>query len=104
MRGKPRNITQRKIAFKIYKKKFCLIWQSDGISIGKAMRELKDIFKVVDGVISDKHVKSYIKYEYKPKKVQSELTNMIVYDIETINNDGAVSYANCIYRLGKISG
>ena len=33
------------------------------------MKELKDNFRVVDNVISDKHVKSYIKYEYKPKKI-----------------------------------
>ena len=29
---------------------------------------------------------------------------MIVYDIETFNTDRAVPYANCIYRLSKISG
>ena len=29
---------------------------------------------------------------------------MIVYDIETFNTDKAVPYANCIYRLSKISG
>ena len=29
---------------------------------------------------------------------------MIVYDLETFNTDRVVPYANCIYRLGKISG
>ena len=29
---------------------------------------------------------------------------MIVYDIETLNNDRAVPDANCLYRLSKISG
>ena len=29
---------------------------------------------------------------------------MIVYGIETFNTDTAVPYANCIYRLGKLSG
>ena len=48
--------------------------------------------------------KNFIKYKYKPKKVQSQLTNMIVFDLETFNTDRAVPYANCIYRLGKISG
>ena len=37
-------------------------------------------------------------------EVQSQLTNMIVYDIDTFNTDRAVPYANCIYRLSKISG
>ena len=100
----PRNITQRNPALKIHNNHFCLIWKSDGVSFDRAIRELKDNFKVVDNVISDKHVKSYIKYEYKPKKVQSQLTNMIVYDIETFSTIKCVPYANCIYRLSKISG
>ena len=37
-----------------------------------------------------------IKYEYKPKKVQSQLTNMVIYDLETFNTDEAVPYASCI--------
>ena len=55
-------------------------------------------------VISDKQVKSYIKYEYKPIKVQSQLANMIVHDLDTFNTDGAVPCANCLYRLSKLSG
>ena len=89
---------------KIHNNHFYLIWKSYGFSFDKAIKELKDNFKVVDSVISDDHVKSYIKYEYKPKKVQSQLTNMIVYDIETFNTDTAVPYANCIFRLSKIQG
>ena len=100
----PGNITQRNIAFIIHNNHFCLIWKSNGVSFDRAIKELKDNFRVVDNVISDKHVKSYIKYEYKPKKVQSQLTNMIVYDIETFSTIKCVPYANCIYRLSKISG
>ena len=100
----PRNITQRNIALKIHNNHFCLIWKSYNVSFDRAIRELKDNFKVVDNVISDKHVKSYIKYEYKPKKNQSQLTNMIVYDIETFSTIKCVPHANCIYRLSKISG
>ena len=100
----PRNIAQRNIALKIHNNHFCLIWKSNGVSLDRAIKELKDNFRVVDSVISDKHVKSYIKYEYKPKKVQSQLTNMIVYDIETFSTIKCVPCANCIYRLSKISG
>ena len=100
----PRNFTQRNTALKIHNNHFCLIWKTDVISFDRAIKELKDHFKVVDSVISDKHVKSYIKYEYKPKKVQSQLTNMVVYDIETFNTIKCVPYANCIYRLSKVSG
>ena len=83
----PRNITERNIALKIHENHFCLIWKSDGVSSDRAIKELKDNFKVVDNVISDTHVKSYINCEYKPKKVQSQLTNMIVYDMETFNTN-----------------
>ena len=38
------------------------------------------------------------------KKVQSQLTNMIVYNLETFNTDKAVPYVNCMYRLSIISG
>ena len=100
----PGNITQRNTALKIHNNHFCLIWKTNGISFDRALKYLKDNFRVVDNVISDKHVKSYIKYEYKPKKVQSQLTNMIVYDIETFSTIKCVPYANCSYRLRKISG
>ena len=100
----PRNITQRNIALKKHNNHFCLIWKSYKVSFDREIKELKDNFKVVDNVISDKHVESYFKYEYKPKKVQSQLTNMIVYDIETFSTTKCVPYANCIYRLSKISG
>ena len=59
----PRNVTERNIAFKIHNNHFCLIWKSVGVSFHKTIKELKVYFKVIDNVISDKHVKSYIKYE-----------------------------------------
>ena len=84
---------------------FCLIWKSNGISFNQVIEnELKPNFKVVDIVISDKHIKSSIKYEYNPKKVKSPLTNIVVYDLETFNKIRAVPYCSCIYKLSKISG
>ena len=88
----------------IYKNDFCFIWKSDGISFEKTITERKDNFKVVDNVISDKHVKSFIKYEKNPKKVKSPLTNTVVYDLETFNKIEAVPYCSCIYKLSKFSG
>ena len=38
------------------------------------------------------------------EKIQSQLTNMIVYDIQTFNKIRAVPYANCINTLSKIAG
>ena len=36
-------------------------------------------------------------------KVQSELIDMVVYDLETFNTLKYDPYANCIYRLTKLS-
>ena len=101
----PRNIKQRNIDLPINNNNFCLTYKSNGSSFNKAIEdELKPNFKVVDTVISDKRVKSLIKYEYKPKKVQSQLTDMVVHDIETLDTIKCVPYSTCIYRLSKISG
>ena len=56
----PRNITERKTALKIINNHLCLIWKSNGISFNEVIEdELKPNFKVVDNVISDKHVKNF---------------------------------------------
>ena len=65
---------------------------------------MNDNFKVVDNVISDKHIKSFIKYEYNPKKVKPPLTNIVVYDLQTFKKIRAVTYCSCIIKLSKISG
>ena len=65
---------------------------------------MKDNFGVVDNVISDKHVKSFIKYEYNPKKFKSPLTNIVVYDLETFKKIKAVPYCSCIHKVSKNSG
>ena len=66
----PRNLTQRDTALKIHNNHFCLIWKLDSIGFNQVMEnELKPNFKVVDNVISDKHVESFIKYEYNPKNL-----------------------------------
>ena len=92
----PRSITQRNTSLFIYNKHFCLIWKSNGTRLRKAIEdEIKPTFKVVDNVISDKHVKSFMKYDYKPKKVQSPLTNIVIYDLETFKKIRAVPYCSC---------
>ena len=62
----------------MYKNHFSLIWNSQGFSFNKAREDIKLNFKVVDNVTSDKHVKNFIIYEHKPKKIQSQLTNLVV--------------------------
>ena len=101
----PRNITPKSTSLFIHNNHFCFIWKSQNISFNQAIEnELKPSFKVVDNIISDKHVKSFIEYEYKPKKVQSSLTNLVMYDLETYKKNRAVPYCSCLLKLSKISG
>ena len=60
----PRNIKEKTTLLFIHNIKFCLIWKSNNISFHQAIEELKLNLQVVDKVISDKHVESFIKYEY----------------------------------------
>ena len=100
-----RNITERKTSLFILSNHFCLIRKPQGISFDKAIEdELKPNFKVVHNVKSDKHVKCFIKYEYKPLESQSPLTNIVVYDLENFKKIRAVLFCSCIYKLSKISG
>ena len=59
----PRNVTPWNTSLFIYNNRFCLIWKSNGNSFNQVIEdELEPNFKVVDNVISDKHVKSFIEY------------------------------------------
>ena len=100
----PRSVTNRDSALYLFNNHFCVIWKSENISIIQTSRELKDNFKFVDNYITEENVKSHFKYEYKPKKIKSHLTNFIVYDIETHNTDRARPYVFSFYRLSKLSG
>ena len=56
----PRNITQRITSLFIVINQFCIIWKSNGIPFNQVKRdELKQAFKVVDIVISDKHIERF---------------------------------------------
>ena len=93
----PRNLTQRNTSLFNYNNHFCLFWKSNGISFNQVLEnELKPKFKIVDNVISDKYVKSFIKYEYNPKKIKSPLTKIVIHDLETFNEIRAVPYCSCI--------
>ena len=88
-----RSFTERDIAFYINKNLFCLNWKSDSISFNKTIEELQLNSKAVDNCISDEHVTSFIEKVHRPKKVQSQLTYLIVYVLETSNNNRCVPYS-----------
>ena len=100
----PRSVTNRDSALYLYNNHFCLIWKSKNVNFNQAIKELKDIFKIVDNYITDENVNSHFIYQYKPKKIESHLTNFIVYDLETHKTDRARPYCISFYRLSKLAG
>ena len=100
----PRTVTNRDSALYLYNNHFCLIWKSEGVSFKDAIKELKDNFRIVDNFITEENVTSHFKYEFIPKKIESHLTNFIVYDLETLNTNRARPYNMAFYRLSKIAG
>ena len=99
-----RTVTNRNTALYLYNNHFCLIWKSQGVSFNHAIIELKANFKIVDNYITEENVNSHFKYEFIPKKIDSHLTNFIVYDLETHNTDRARPYCISFYRLSKLAG
>ena len=100
----PRSVTNRDNAVYLYNNHFCLIWNSENVSFEDAIRELKDNFKMVDNYITEENANSHFKDEFTPTKIESHLTNFIVYDLETHNTDRARPYCISFYRLSKIAG
>ena len=100
----PRSVTSRGNALYLYNNHFCLIWKSQGVSFNQAIQELKNNFKMIDTYISEENVTSHFKYEFIPKKIESHLSNFIVYDLETHNTNRARLYNMTVYRLSKIAG
>ena len=100
----PRSVTNRDSALFLFNNHFCVIWKSENVSFEQAIRELEENFKTVDNYITEENVNSHFKYEFIPKKIESHLTNFIVYDLETHNTDRARPYNMTFYRLSKIAG
>ena len=86
IRVSPRSVIDRKKALFLYNNHFGLIWKSESISFNHAQIEEKDDFKLVDSYITEEIVTSRFKYIYRPKKIESHLTNFVVYDLETKKN------------------
>ena len=94
-----RNTTERNIALHAHKNHFCLTSKSQNVKFQRATDEVKPNFNIFDDYISDEHVKTFIKNEHLPKKIQPQITSTIVFDFETYNTGGAVAYSVCKYKL-----
>ena len=88
----PRTVTNRDNVLFLYNNNFCLIRKSEGVSFNQTTKELKENFKKVDNYITEENVNSHFKYEFIPQKIESHLTNFIVYDLETFNTNRATPY------------
>ena len=100
----PRSVTNRNSGLYLYNNHFCLIWISEIVSFNRAINEIKANFNIVDNYITEENVNSHFKYEFIPKKIESQLTNFIVYDLETHNTDRARPHVFCFYRLSELAG
>ena len=102
----PRSVTDRNNPLFLYNNHFCLLWKSKGVSFDQAIKQLKDNFKKVDNyiTITEENVNSHFKYEFIPQKMETHLTNFIVYGLETHNTDRARPYVFYFYRLSKLAG
>ena len=96
--------SDRNTALYLYNNHFCLKWKSANVSFNQAIKDLKNTFKIVDKYITEENVNYHFKNEFIPKKIESHLTNFIVYDFETHNTDIARPYVFCFYRLNKLAG
>ena len=99
-----RSVTKRDNALFLCNSRFCLICKSERVSFNQAIKKLKVNFKKNDNFISEENVNAHFRYEFIPKKIQSHLTNFIVYDLETHNTDRATPYCISFYRLSKLAG
>ena len=88
----------------LYNIHFCLLWKTQSASFNQTIKELKDNFKKVDNFITEENVNSHFQYKFIPEKINSLLTNFMVYDLETHNTDRARLYCISFYRLIKLSG
>ena len=100
----PRSVIERNKALYSHNNHLCLIWKSEGVSFNQVFTELKNNFKSVDNYTTEENVNSLFKYDFSPQKIESHLTNFIVYDLETHNTDRARPYNMTLYRLSKKAG
>ena len=74
------------------------------VSIKPDKKQKKTNFKTVDNFITEENVNSHFQYEFIPNQIESQLTNLIVDNLETHNTDRARPCISTFYRLSKIAG
>ena len=65
---------------------------------------MKDNFNIVDNYITEENNNTHFKYEDIHKKIESHLSDFIVYDLETLNTDRTKPHNMTFYRKRKLAG
>ena len=58
----PTSVRGRNNALFLFSNHFCSIWKSERVSFNRAIKELKNNFKIVDNYITEQNVNSHLKY------------------------------------------
>ena len=96
----PKTVKERRKCLYLYKNHFCVIW---GNSLSKAVKEVEANFKFVNTEVTQLNSQNFKEYKFDPKKIDSQVTNVCVYDIETFNRDRAVPYAIGYFLVSKMA-
>ena len=68
IRVSPKSVTDRNKALFLNNNQFCLIWKSENVSFYQDIKDLKDIFKIVDDYITAENVISFFVYKFIKRK------------------------------------
>ena len=74
----------------MYEKHFCVIWEREGVSLLKATEEVEKKFELQETYFNYDIVNAYENFLYYPIKIENQLNNLIIYDIETFSRDRSI--------------
>ena len=90
-RRNPKSITESSIALHLYKHHFCLIWNSNDNSFKKNKRRVKNtLYCCAHCHICEIFKVFFIKVDFKPKKVQCQINNGVIFHLKTFSTDKCV--------------
>ena len=99
----PRIISGRNKGLFLYNNQIGLLPKSQSISFNQAIYELKTNFRMVDKYTTEENVNSFFKHEFKPQKIESQMTNFFEYDLKTHNTEGSKPYIMTFHQLSKLA-
>ena len=99
----PRSVKEEFKALHSWNNNCFLIKKSECVSFSKTVEEIKSKTTIVKNRMSFGNSNSFLKYEYKPEKIESQVNNFAVYELENFYIVRALLYCVSLYRLNKIA-